>query len=230
MALLVRTWNVFHGNSSPPGRSCRLEAMVRLVSEDDPDVVCLQEVPAWAVKRLAGWSGMQAFAQVARHPLGPARLTGGVTRLHNGALRSLFAGQANAILVHPRHEARALGALGVSVWGREARAIHAVRVGELVLGNTHLSSPADSGVQERELQRCVAFLERFAPAGTPIVLAGDLNLLAPVVSGFSLGGPGIDHILSRGVASSGPVVWPAERRTLGRRLLSDHAPVEVRIG
>ena len=35
--------------------------MVELVTEDRPDIVCLQEVPVWALKRLAGWSGMQAI-------------------------------------------------------------------------------------------------------------------------------------------------------------------------
>jgi endonuclease/exonuclease/phosphatase family metal-dependent hydrolase len=48
--------------------------------------------------------------------------------------------------------------------------------------------------------------------------------------GFSSPGPGIDHVLVRG-APSGPIVrWPDERRRRGDALLSDHAPVEVRVG
>jgi hypothetical protein len=63
--ILVRSWNLFHGNAKPPERRAFLEEMVRLASEDRPDVLCLQEVPIWALARLAGWSGMQAFGDVA---------------------------------------------------------------------------------------------------------------------------------------------------------------------
>lgn len=225
MSLLLRTWNVFHGNTMPPGRRSRLEEMVRLISGDAPDVVCLQEVPVWALPQLAGWSGLQSFPAVARSPRLP-RVSGPLTRVHNGALRSLLAGQANAVLVHPRHEARALGTAAVSEWGREPRRVQAVAVDGLVVGNTHLSSPADSGVQQRELERCVAFLDRFVPGG-PLVLAGDLNISEPVLPDWSGGGPGIDHVLARGAAVVSVTQWDEGRRAQGRRLLSDHAPVEA---
>src|SRR5438105_1106403 len=39
MRLLVRTWNVFHGNTSPPRRRAFLDEMVRLASRDRPDVL-----------------------------------------------------------------------------------------------------------------------------------------------------------------------------------------------
>jgi endonuclease/exonuclease/phosphatase family metal-dependent hydrolase len=42
--LLVRTWNLFHGNTLPPGRKAFLREMVRLASSDRPDVLCLQEI------------------------------------------------------------------------------------------------------------------------------------------------------------------------------------------
>ena len=66
--MLVRSWNLFHGNTSPPRRRAYLEEMVRLITADGPDVVCLQEVPVWAVSRLAGWSGMRVLPAVARKP------------------------------------------------------------------------------------------------------------------------------------------------------------------
>ena len=40
--LLVRSWNVFHGNTRPPGRGSRLQTMIRLATADQPDVLCLQ--------------------------------------------------------------------------------------------------------------------------------------------------------------------------------------------
>ena len=68
MALLVRTWNLFHGNALPPGRRAYLREMIELVTADDPDVVCLQEVPGWALGRLDAWSGMQALGAIAAPP------------------------------------------------------------------------------------------------------------------------------------------------------------------
>jgi endonuclease/exonuclease/phosphatase family metal-dependent hydrolase len=49
------------------------------------------------------------------------------------------------------------------------------------------------------------------------------------VDGFSppLAGS-IDQILVRGLAlRDGPSAWPLERRVVGGRVLSDHAPVEA---
>ena len=103
MPYLIRTWNLFHGNAVPPEQRAYLEQLVRLVTADEPDLVALQEVPLWALGRLADWSGMLAAAAVARRPLlGSAALGGALTHVHHGVLRSAFTGQANAILV--RHD------------------------------------------------------------------------------------------------------------------------------
>ena len=64
MRLLVRTWNLFHGRTLPESGRTELEGMVRLVTADAPDVVCLQEVPVWALRQLPGWSAMSAFGAV----------------------------------------------------------------------------------------------------------------------------------------------------------------------
>src|SRR6185437_7435844 len=97
VAMLVRTWNLFHGNASPPERRAFLRQMVELVTGDGPDVVCLQELPVWALGELERWSGMRAVGAVARRPLLPfgARL---VTDLNHGLLRSAVTGEADAIL------------------------------------------------------------------------------------------------------------------------------------
>jgi Endonuclease/Exonuclease/phosphatase family len=78
--------------------------MVRLAASDRPDVLCLQELPAWAHVNLEGWSGMQAYGDLAQPPrLGPlpipAELGRELTALNNGLLRSAVAGQAIAILL-----------------------------------------------------------------------------------------------------------------------------------
>ena len=108
MALLVRTWNVFHGNAVPPERRAYLERMVRLATVDRPDVVCLQELPVWSLRRLAEWSeGMAVVPAIAAPPrLGPLPSTAEVGRIltgvDHGRFRSAFTGQANAILLSPR--------------------------------------------------------------------------------------------------------------------------------
>jgi endonuclease/exonuclease/phosphatase family metal-dependent hydrolase len=102
--LLVRTWNLFHGNAVPRERRAYLDEMIRVVTADRPALVCLQEVPPWALDRLADWSGMQAFGDVAQRPtIGPfpstAGLGGALTSINHGLFRSFLAGQANAILL-----------------------------------------------------------------------------------------------------------------------------------
>src|SRR2546423_14734515 len=83
--LLVRTWNVFHGNAVPPERRDFLEEMVRLASGDSPAALCLQELPVWSLSKLEEWSGMRAFGAVAARPLlGSARLGGAITERHHG--------------------------------------------------------------------------------------------------------------------------------------------------
>jgi len=264
LALLVRTWNVFHGNAKPPERRAFLEEMVRLASADRPDLLCLQEVPVWALKRLGDWSGMRSFGAVAARPvLGSAELGRALTELHHGLFRSAFSGQANAILagaalqpaeqgsivLNPRSfrrsQARLLGLdLGARLaWAKERRVCHAVRVTTrnrvLVVANLHASSHPDPRVPDAELLRAAVFADAFAQPDDVVVLAGDFNVvrdrsktleqLASPDWGFSPPIPGLDQVLVRGAKTGTPERWPEERRRVGGRLLSDHAPVEVRI-
>src|SRR5215468_232173 len=98
--MLVRMWNLFHGNTSPPRRRAYLREMVELVFSDRPPVVCLQEVPLWALPHLERWSGMRSSGAVAARPrLRSAELGRLITWLDHGLFRSAFTGQANAILV-----------------------------------------------------------------------------------------------------------------------------------
>jgi endonuclease/exonuclease/phosphatase family metal-dependent hydrolase len=227
--LLIRSWNVFHGNADPPRRRGYLRAMVELASADEPDVLCLQEVPIWAIPRLDGWSGMRAEAAVARLPLVPAPLPSLVTRLHQGLFRSALAGQANAVLVAREHATSDLGKVRISEPGRERRVCQAVRVaGAVLVANLHASNELDRPeIPAAELERARAFAEALARPDEPVVLAGDFNLLAPRLAGYSEPGPGIDHVLVRGLPATPLAVWPRERRAQNGVVLSDHAPVEL---
>jgi endonuclease/exonuclease/phosphatase family metal-dependent hydrolase len=179
--------------------------MVRLASADRPAVLCLQEVPVWALGLLDDWSGMSAIGEVAQRPtLGPFASTpelGRVlTELHHGLLRSAFAGQANAILLgsdlqvrEQRHvilnpfrfrraQARRLG-LGIIerlAWGKERRVCQAVRVqrghGTLVVGNLHATGFTDKRIPDAEVLRAAVFVDGMARPGEPVLLCGDFNL------------------------------------------------------
>ena len=237
MPVLVRTWNVFHGNAVPPERRAYLEEMVRLATADRPDVLCLQEVPLWALGRLAAWTGMEAFGAVAARPrLRSARLGKVLTDIHHGLLRSALTGQANAILVGPplrvSEERRSL----LSQPGEgERRVCQAVRVeGVGVVGNFH----ATGRYADAQFRRAVGLVELYAGPDTPVVLCGDGNVEPAAggvyhelrARGFSPPAPGIDQVLVRGLPATVPSVWPEERRRVDGRLLSDHAPVELHVG
>jgi len=231
--VLVRSWNLFHGNTLPPGRRSRLEQMVRLATEDRPDVLCLQEVPLWALPRLPGWSGMTVRHVVTRRALLGVRLGGAITRLHNGLFRSAFAGQANAILLAPGLDELEHRTLRIDERQREPRFCHAARLDGLVVGNLHATNDFNRPqVPAAEIVRAEAFVTGVGGA-LPCILAGDFNLRAehvPELAGWSALGPGIDHVLVRGLAASPLAVWPVERRRHNGAVLSDHAPVEVTIG
>ena len=233
MELLIRTWNLFHGNADPPRRAGYLRRMIELASADGPDVLCLQEVPVWALRRVDDWSGMRRFDAVTRPPLWPGPVSRWVTRAHQGVFRSALAGQANAILVAPRHAATDLGHDRISEPGLERRLVHAIRIAGtagVTIANLHASNDfAHPDVPRAEAARAAAFAERVATPGDVVVLAGDFNATDPGLHGYSSPGGGIDHVLVRG-ARVGPVVaWPRERRVQNGVVLSDHPVVEARV-
>jgi endonuclease/exonuclease/phosphatase family metal-dependent hydrolase len=199
--VLVRSWNLFHGNSVPPQRRTFLDEMIALATDDDPDVLCVQEVPAWALGRFT-------VGDVAARPsLGPLPSTAGigrrVTNLHPGVLRSAFAGQGNAMLLAPRlrllshkrltlnprrfrdAQARRLG-LGVVArlaWRKERRIVQAARVAApdgktFLVANTHCTSFPDRRIAQAELMRAAWFATSTALPEDVVLLAGDFNLTA----------------------------------------------------
>jgi endonuclease/exonuclease/phosphatase family metal-dependent hydrolase len=179
--------------------------MVQLASAD-ADVLCLQELPVWALGHLDGWAGKAAVTDVAQRPrVGPLRWSAElgrvITGFNHGLFRSAFTGQANAIVFRPalrlvehrsvvlnpssfrRVQARRLG-LGVVArlaWANERRVCQVVRLQRgdetVVIGNLHATSyPPDRRVPDAELLRAAVFIDGFARPAEPIVLAGDFNV------------------------------------------------------
>lgn len=236
MRLLVRSWNLYHGRTYPQSDTIHLEQMVRLVSADAPDVVALQEVPLWAVKRLDDWSGMNAsWAMTMPALLGP--LARRVTAEDPVRFRSSLTGQANALLVNPHFESgkhrRLVLNPGLSrkdwlLRGGQRRVCQALEVevgGEsIVLANLHASNHPDRELVAKEIERAAAFVAE----AERCILCGDFNVRRHSVPGFTEPIEGIDQILARGLAlERGPEVWPEARRRVDEGVLSDHAPVEA---
>ena len=200
--MLVRSWNLFHGNTVPPQRHGFLDEMVRLATADAPDVFCAQEVPAWALDRFT-------FGDVAARPaLGPVPITAALgrrlTEPNHGLFRSAFSGQGNGMLVAPRfrvlaHDvltlnarrfrvkqarALALGAVARLAWAKERRIVQSLRVEDtdgrtFLLTNMHCTSyPADERLADAELLRAAWFAMSRASPGDVVVLAGDFNVRA----------------------------------------------------
>jgi endonuclease/exonuclease/phosphatase family metal-dependent hydrolase len=233
--LVVRTWNLFHGNAVPPQRRAFLREMVELISADEPAVVCLQEIPLWALPFLDHWSGMQAVGAVARPPRLPSiALSRWLTALNHGLLRSAVTGQANAILVAPHVAIDAERTLVVSRSG-ERRICHSLRLdGRIAVVNFHITGGAAA---DDQLRAVAEFAEAEDVEAT--ILGGDANLRPEDDGGYRLlrergfSEPlpaSIDQIIVRGLPSSPPFAWPEERRRVDGRLLSDHAPVELTAG
>jgi endonuclease/exonuclease/phosphatase family metal-dependent hydrolase len=257
--VLVRTWNLFHGNSVPPQRHAFLDGMLRLATADDPEVLCVQEVPAWALARFT-------VGDVASRPPFGARVGRLLTAAHHGVVRSAVSGQGNAIRLAPRvrllaHRAEVLnptwfrrteakrlgiGTVAQLAWARERRLVQAVRARlpdgrTLTVANLHCTSyETDPRLADAELLRAASFACDVAFGDEPLVIAGDFNLRAGTSEalaeltgpewGLSAAGPAIDHILVRGLEAGAVVVWPEERRRLhDGTLLSDHAPVEIEL-
>jgi endonuclease/exonuclease/phosphatase family metal-dependent hydrolase len=204
--------------------------MIRLVTEDGPDVVALQEVPLWALRLLERWSGMTArWLRTMPALLGPL---GRVAAYFDPIrFRSAATGQANVILVHRRYDVGMHRTLVLNPdlswrarllrW-EHRRACQSLEVksalGDVVVGNLHAAP-------DREHVRRAG--EFFAHA-EHCILCGDFNLRRFEVAGFSAPIAGLDQILLRGLEfQQPPLPWPDERRRLAGVLLSDHAPVEA---
>lgn len=198
--MLIRTWNLFHGNTKPPQRRAFLEEMVELATADGPDVLCLQEVPAWALDRFT-------VGDVAARPvLGPVPIPRSLGRVltepNHGLFRSAFSGQGNAMLLSPSlrvvshhvltlntrrfRAAQArhlrLDALARVAWAKERRIVQGVRVATaddrtLFVANTHCTSyPPDQRLADAELLRAAWFAVSAARPEDVVVLAGDFNV------------------------------------------------------
>jgi endonuclease/exonuclease/phosphatase family metal-dependent hydrolase len=210
--------------------------MVRLVTDDRPDIVALQEVPLWALGRLERWSGMAVRWAVTVPALLLAPLARLVTELNPVRLRSLVTGQANALLVDPRFELGEHRLLlltpEVTKWewlferGLQQRYCQRLELEAdgraITVANLHSTNNPE--LAKSEAGRAAEFLAD----AERCVLCGDFNVPRFALPEFSPPIDGIDQVLVRGLElEREPRAWERRRRAFRGGILSDHAPVEA---
>jgi endonuclease/exonuclease/phosphatase family metal-dependent hydrolase len=148
---------------------------------------------------------MAAVGAIAQRPtIGPFPSTAEVgrrmTEVNHGFFRSVFTGQANAVLVgrgfrvvetrevvlnpfrYRRAQARRLGLDLVErlAWSKERRVCQALRLDRggdtLVVGNLHATGFYDKRVPDAELLRAAVFVDGLASPTEPVLLCGDFNV------------------------------------------------------
>src|SRR3954447_2794678 len=210
----VLTWNLFHGRAVPPaGRSLQREFAAALAGWEW-DVALLQEVPPWWPAALAAEHDVALTSRNALLPLRRALAVRRPDLMRSGG------GSANAILVRGGARIAARARRRLRLWP-ERRVVHAVRLEPCGVWVANLHAQVHS---EQRAQADLAGAARAVTGwagGAPIVLGGDLHVRRPAVpAGFAAAlGPGVDHVLARGLTPAGPA------RALERGALSDHAPV-----
>jgi endonuclease/exonuclease/phosphatase family metal-dependent hydrolase len=206
--VIVRTWNLFHGNTYPRGRRAYLREMVELITADRPDVVCLQEIPAWALPKIGQWAGMNSvWVRARRSKLGPFPIPAGagkvLTAPHHGIARSGFNGQGNVILfpsdAHVREDksitlntnpfceerGRMFGLTPKQMvaWEKERRVLHLVQYElpsrlRFLVANLHASHLPDMRLPDAEIRRGINFVTRCSQLEESIIVGGDFNITA----------------------------------------------------
>jgi hypothetical protein len=189
--MLIRSWNL--------GLDKHVREAVELVTADGPGVVCLQEVPAWALGSLAGWAGMQAVTARTRSPhVGFLPAPGALGRRAGAG----SGGEGNAILLpkdakirqekqitlntNPFCEEQA-GKLGLDLkqarwWERERRVCHIVKLElpsrrRLLVANIRATDlRSDRRLADVEIRRAVSFVDRQAETEETVIFAGAFNI------------------------------------------------------
>jgi len=209
--VIVRTWNLFHGNTFPRGRKGYLREMVELITADRPDIVCLQEVPVWALPRIGAWAKMQSvWVRARRSKLGPLPIPGSMGRAltspHHGLARSGFGGQGNVILCPTEAKVREDKSITLNTnpfceergrmfgltpkqmvaWEKERRVLHLVQYElpsrlRFLVANLHASHLRDTRLADAELRRGINFVIRCSELEETIIVGGDFNV-APEAS------------------------------------------------
>jgi endonuclease/exonuclease/phosphatase family metal-dependent hydrolase len=173
--------------------------MIELITADRPAIVCLQEVPAWALELVGRWAGMTAIGDRTRRgwPMGRR-----LTALNAGLFRSSLGGQGNVILVPQDVTVRVHKSITLNTnpfceeegrklaldpkltrwWEQERRICQVVKIERpdrrrLLVANVHATAYSrDPRLADTELRRATNFVDRQAEVEEVVIFAGDFNL------------------------------------------------------
>jgi endonuclease/exonuclease/phosphatase family metal-dependent hydrolase len=209
--VLVRTWNLSRGAAVPASRRRYVREMVELAAADGPTVVCLQELTARALGRIAEWAEMRSVSVRTRRGQGNAILLASEARIRETKILTLNTNP------YVEEQGRALGleAKLVRRWERERRVCQLVKIElpdrrRLLVANLRTTA-ADPRLADAELRRAMRFVERAAELEEIVVVAG--GWAEPI------------HVSNGRIVSTR--TWTDDERTYGGRLLSAHAPVDA---
>jgi endonuclease/exonuclease/phosphatase family metal-dependent hydrolase len=235
--MLVLSWNLFHGRSSPSTKGSLYVEFAAKLGEWSWDVALLQEVPPWWPRRLADELGVeQRSALTSRNSLPGLRR---VIAERRPELLKSNGGGCNAIL--SRAPISTHSTLLLRRWPeRRVAQLARLKDGTCVV-NLHASTRPARAVQELErLWHCAL---EWAGADR-LILGGDLNLRSPAPAPATVvhaAASGVDHVYAKGLlpidengaatGTAGPVARPNRVIVLdGRPVeLSDHAPLLARL-
>ncbi len=130
-------------------------------------------------------------------------------------------------------------------WERERRVCQVLQYElpsrqRILIANLHAThQPKDLRLADAELRRAVNFVIKCSELEESLVVAGDFNittdrseliqelLAAPRESRWNAATTGIDNVLLRRAVATSVRLWTDEERTYKKRILSDHAPLEI---
>jgi endonuclease/exonuclease/phosphatase family metal-dependent hydrolase len=224
-AVLIVTWNLFHGRSLPHSRGSLYPQFAEKLRSWEWDVALLQEVPPWWPQSLARDLGAeQRTAATSRNSLLAVRRAIAECRPE---LAKSNGGGANAVLA--REPIAAHASLRLRTWP-ERRVAQLVRLRNGVcVANYHASARVP--LAEDELRRLTDRALAWA-GGAPLVLGGDLNLRAPVPAHLvHVAERDVDHVFVRGLELDGDpeLLDRSAAADSGAVELSDHPPLRVRV-
>jgi endonuclease/exonuclease/phosphatase family metal-dependent hydrolase len=216
-AILLLSWNLFHGRAQPVAGRPLLAEFAAALAGWEWDVALLQECPPWwppLLGRASVASGR--MARTSRNLGMPARRA--VAR-RNPDLLAAAGGGCNAMLV--RRGAIAEHRSRVLTRKPERRVMHGLRLepGGWVV-NLHASTHPPEQRRADLLLAAEVALEW--AGGGPLVFAGDLNATQPAMPGLThVAGHHIDHVLVAARPAGG------ELELLDAAPLSDHVPLRI---
>jgi endonuclease/exonuclease/phosphatase family metal-dependent hydrolase len=97
----------------------------------------------------------------------------------------------------------------------------------------------DLRLTDAEIRRAINFVIKCSELEESLIVAGDFNITfeqseilqelinAPREARWNAATTGIDNVLLRRAVATSVRLWPDDERTYKKRILSDHAPLEV---